>query len=402
MAISLRVSQPQMIVRPSLGRWLAFILSTAVLCGLEFVVPRVEGREVTPVTLLLTVLIGASLLLSARFPVYAGSAVILLSIIFVHVDHSNSAYLASYVVVGDWVAMGLVGPALVSLVAFEASVLSTSLRILPQIFSSVLASALTLGVGFGVLIYRRRIARAQERADHAEEELRGELSAALHDTVARDLVRISLAAQELSAGGDHIDPVEADEIEALAGSALGHVRKLIRGDSAISTADLVGTVEASKDMLTQRRIDLTVTLPEEVLDSLDPDQESLACLVVGEGATNALKYSASSSTAELTFTSEEDGSVSILLSSQISEVDRADSTLQGKFGLDHLAAAVATRGGRLWTRRSGHRWVLMAQIPPATGALTTAQIQRAVSGADRIDKQPTTGRESVADTVGEV
>lgn len=356
-------------VEPRRGRALVFIMASAGIAGLELG-PRIAGGHAMPLTLLiLTAILCTSLLAMPWLPLQAGTVVVVCVLVGAVSDSDfHIVGAATYFVVADWASRGLVWLALAVLVGVESVAFVTSPTPVAQLVSTLTFGTLAVGIGLAVRRFDHRLDAAQREVEVAREELRGEMSAALHNTVARDLARIAATADHLAAQGA---PVTVDEIRTLgnlASAALGGVNAVIAGTERESDTTLVEAVTSCRDALRSRGIELQVEDPGRLQERLVAEQESLACLIIGEAATNALKYAAPRSKATFRLETGEGETALIVFSSVVRSGESGVDGLGAGFGLTNLSRTLAARGGGLWVRQSGENWVVLAELPASEGS----------------------------------
>lgn len=214
----------------------------------------------------------------------------------------------------------------------------------------------------------------QLRQTHAENaELSVKLSTAaedtgkavehlLHDTIAKDLAHISVAAQRLKTEAD--PGVRTELIEKIAASAQAASKRL-RGIMAELSepqldVSLAQVIRQAQDLLATRQLTLSVDGDGE-LTATTSQQRIIAAAVIREAAANAFKYAAPASEVYLMIQFEPGEPLEISVSNRVAA--DAPSELAGGRGIRYLLDKVENAGGALHYGRRGERWMLVASIP---------------------------------------
>lgn len=276
--------------------------------------------------------------------------------------------LGIYLITILWIVRSwLVGAYLIFFLTHIAQ-FSSSFFSAPSLLSVALGLLIVTLVGFGLRWQNSRMNEALELARSSEEkaiqataQVRSELACLLHDTIAKDLSRISLVAQDLA----QTPQWQPDKLEALAKNASDasrRIRPVILNLNSTERSNIRDTIVLTTRMLSTRAICLETNIGEVDL-RLTAQQELLAGLVVREGCTNILKYAPAGSQASLVI-SDDDAVVSITLSNIV--VSNPQTDLIGGFGLENLRNRLEQVGGEISYFASGGRWILYATIPPST------------------------------------
>ena len=230
-----------------------------------------------------------------------------------------------------------------------------------------------LGAGLGILFYRTRIRTlhgvAEEwraTARESEDRVRHQIATDLHDSTARDLAHLALQAQHLA----DQESASPDELRALAELASGAARKIrpliLQIDAERESATIAEASELSATMLKSRSIALKSEIPEGVDEELSRQQRLTGSLIIREAATNILKYAPAASEAELEVEHDDEGTLSILVISDISPeplAPTAEPGSSGGFGIANLADRVESEGGTFTFGAAGTRWIVNAILP---------------------------------------
>ncbi|WP_129587631.1 histidine kinase [Actinomyces minihominis] len=278
-------------------------------------------------------------------------------------------YLGLYIVVADWISRRWYLAALIAWLAVEGT--HYARRPGPLTASTLIETGFltmcSIIIGAAALWYRSRVGELQaevvstrKEIEEAEASVRVRLSRGLHDTVARDLVRLLVACQNAtteSVGDSATDSL--NKIEYLARQSLKNLRRLMEAPSNKTAApNLRSTIDTCQRMLAGRKIVLASTLPEVTDLAASPEQLEAIELAVQEGSLNVLKYGRENSISELNIEADESGHLELTLSS-LTEPDRlCQPELAGGFGLANLRSRIETTGGRLLAGPVGDKWLL--------------------------------------------
>ncbi len=239
---------------------------------------------------------------------------------------------------------------------------------LARTLNDIVLIAIVLGVGFTLRAFSdrettsvRELMNARQESRSAVASVRGELAAQLHDTIARDLARVAIAAQNLAAK----HPELADEIDPLAAIAQDASRRLrpmiMDLHLSVTAPSLRAAVKESASMLRSRAMVLNVDMVADIDQLLSRQTLLTASLFVREAATNVLKYGQASANVEL-YVDLDDGELALMMSNQIA-TEPIDHTLTGGFGLANLQSRIESEGGRMSFVSTGAQWMINAAIP---------------------------------------
>lgn len=237
-----------------------------------------------------------------------------------------------------------------------------------RIFSDVLLSAVTFAIAFalrnfidGAARSRRELEESKVETAKAAAAVRAKLAAGLHDTIARDLARISISLESLVA----VHPELSEEIAPVVDLARISSRRLkpmiAEMNLEASAPSLRTAVKESTLMLRSRELDLTVHMSDDIDDLLSRQAILIGSLFVREAATNALKYARRGTSVNL-FIEVAGGELSLMMVNEIGERSLNDA-LTGGFGLVNLQSHIEAEGGRLSFVSDSDRWIINAVIP---------------------------------------
>ncbi|MBB5845642.1 two-component system sensor histidine kinase UhpB [Mobiluncus mulieris] len=199
-------------------------------------------------------------------------------------------------------------------------------------------------------------------AEQIRSQLRRELAAQLHDTTAKDLAQISLAAQKLRDDPSSVTSEALAELASAASAAAKRIRPMILNlDISRESISLEKALVESRKMLTARGITLDVVVPKGTDQLLTRQQQLVASLVVRESASNILKYAPENSLASLELSLDEARNLSVYSQNRVAE--HPDTSFTGGYGLRNLEDKITSEGGELLFGKSGDKWNLSVEIP---------------------------------------
>lgn len=305
----------------------------------------------------------------------------------------GALFVGIFAVAFDWISKGWWAGAALVLIAPQLAQLSTqggTGTVGPGI---VVGSSIAVAGGLSVRYFKQRelllerereLLLQQERAaseraleqatqaqERAQRQIRQELASTLHDTLAADLVRISLSSHSLASLIKEPETVEiARELEEASRSTLRDLRAVIaatkdyhQSDEATPTTESV--VQTCRSMLSARNISLVADLPEDLDYGSSPELRKNIALIIQESAVNILKYGKEGSTASLSIEIPEDNEevIDLMFSNECSTGPvENQGEITGGFGLESLSARIANSGGFLDASQRGRRWVLVAHL----------------------------------------
>ena len=234
--------------------------------------------------------------------------------------------------------------------------------------SDILLSSVTCAVGFvlrkfmdGAERSRWELEESRMQSARATEVVRAKLAAGLHDTIARDLARISISLESLAAS----HPDLADEVAPIVNLAHDSSRRLRPMITELNfdapDPSLMAAVKESRLMLQSGKLELGAHMPDDIDGRLSRQAILMGSLFVREAATNAMKYARRGTTVDL-FAEIVDGELSLTMANEIGNKP-SDDALAGGYGLMNLKSRIESERGRLsFISRSG-RWIINAAIP---------------------------------------
>ncbi|MFT0847916.1 histidine kinase [Actinomycetaceae bacterium L2_0104] len=362
-------------------RHFAFLAFAFLLCSFELWIV-VEDPQSSSTQFLWIVAVAACLASAAWFPAVAGSAVIGLVTVAQLFPSSTVdlglLFLGVFAVVLDWIARGWWVAAVLALCVPQITQLSTSQHFAADIFGVVLGSFFAIIGGLAVRHFENRnrileqerttAEEALEAAERAQEQIRREVASTLHDTLAADLVRMSMSSHSLAMRSKDSEVAAlARELEESSRSTLRDLRAVIaaarsqqRNEHIQSTGEVTQTC---RDMLAGRNIEFEVDIPEGLDEKCSIDLRKNLSLVIQEGAVNILKYAKAGSQATLSVQMSVGGDVDLMLVNERgNDLPEDGGALSGGFGLESLQARIASSGGFLQVSRRESRWIMVAHL----------------------------------------
>ena len=237
-----------------------------------------------------------------------------------------------------------------------------------RLASDALLTVVVLTVGFAFRKFmdeaeqsRRDLEKTKEESAKAAEAIRAKLAIGLHNTIARDLARVSISLEGLAAAHPNL----ASDITPIVGLVHDSSRRLrpmimeLRTDAP--TPSLKNAIAESNLMLQSRKLDLVAHMPEDIDQLLSRQAMLTGSLFVRETATNALKYAQQGTSVDL-FVEVGDGELSLMMTNVIAERPSRDA-LTGGFGLGNLKSRIEGEGGRLSFVSNSGLWIVNAVIP---------------------------------------
>lgn len=353
-------SPPLLIATFVVGAIFVLLLDLVVLTQLG----PVDSLSLMPLALLVVLLATVGWL----GPIVELTFVIVYSVIALTPIGSDLAFvvIGVYLIAILWITRSwLVGAYLIFLLTHLAQ-FGSNFFSAQSLLSVVFGLLVVTVLGFGLRWQDSRIRDAkelakasEEKAKQASELIRSELAALVHDTIAKDLSRISLVAQDLAQTPDW-QPEKLGALAEIASDASRRIRPVILNLNSAKRSSLSDTIALTTRMLSTREISLETDIDDLDLQ-LSSQQELAAGLVIREGCTNILKYAPAGSRASLLISLDPDATVSITLSNIIVSEPQTDIT--GGFGLDNLRHRIEQAGGEISYFASGGRWILYATIP---------------------------------------
>lgn len=272
----------------------------------------------------------------------------------------------------SWLARSWVIPGLVLYFSTELLALVATTMLIPRLTGFLLETALVLPLGFFLRWHRlnaermsTRLRLMKEESTQAETRIRRDLATELHDTIARDLVRLVVLANRLEKHPDSATTEDFRQISELSVSASRWIRSVIsRLDARRTHRNLSEVIDEASKMLSSRDMNLELTGTSNLEVVLTRQQLLLATLVVQECATNALKYGVSGTKVTLEATLDESRVLTLIMRNQISPTPNY-STVSSGIGLDNLESRLEEENGELILGKIDRQWIVKAIIPPS-------------------------------------
>lgn len=284
-------------------------------------------------------------------------------------DHFGSPVLAIYIIVGNWIVRSWLIPGAVLCTLVEAYLIWNSDTLVVQAFSSLFGSGITVIISLAIRKLKQKEDRAHEQiklahveGEQAINDVREQLAAQLHDTLAKDLAQIVITIQQLVAKGEATKK-DLLSLEKLATTASQRLRPtILRLNNEARRTNISQTVALVSKMLSTKNICLNTQLSPDIDRILSRQQALLSGLAIREGCTNILKYTPSNTTASLSVDIDKEGAVHISLSNKMNQ-DVISPGITGGFGLVNVEQQLAANNGILVYGQQGERWIFYAEIP---------------------------------------
>lgn len=253
---------------------------------------------------------------------------------------------------------------------------------------SVLELSLALIIGLGIRLNAKKVeslqlnlVSAQQQIENQEREIRQELSAELHDHIAKNLALMSIIAQERVLSTSRSEaPRDWSSIVVLSQQASASLRFLISGMKEKVTSETIrNIIEQNKILLKQRRFQVLFTFNYDDITVLDTGQLKLLALLLREGFMNIFKYSSLKSKVQFSLHLDQAGSLYVLLSNEINAKTSVSPSLTSNFGLNNLYRVFEKEKASIVATKAENIWLLSALIP------AYSQIDRRRNGIDTDD-----------------
>lgn len=213
----------------------------------------------------------------------------------------------------------------------------------------------------------KRINELQEEARQALERARQEHATILHDSVVRDLVRISLIsnARRLNSA----DAEEWSTVGDLSLNAMGTLRDMAQihgaetNEKPRTTSESPATViEHGRTLLSSRGIGLISAGDSLQTIGLGEPGRSVLSATLWEAVVNAGKYAEPGTNATVEI-GVDDNEVSLSVTNFVGKHSNQDRSTSGGFGLSSLHRRAASTGGTLSYWGVDDKWILTLNLP---------------------------------------
>ncbi|MCI7551706.1 MAG: hypothetical protein PUK40_02290 [Actinomycetaceae bacterium] len=316
--------------------------------------------------------LGALGILLAMSPWYSPSAEVAYVIVYAillfdgYKDVLIYASIGVYVIVVMWVIRRWSLAAWLVLIAHEISLLVLSedwdrgLSLVAVRLVIIGAIALAARLFLDSVNHAVRLKRLQEREAMASAaRARSQLASQLHDTVAKDLTRAAMIAEDLSS--EHPDLAkELRYVATTTSGAVGAIRPLIMSLNVDESVSIDQVIDECASMLDTRRMKLSVESDTPQLE-LEGQTLRLVHVLLKELSTNALKYGEPGTRVDLQMNCN-DHSMFVTMSNTVSRAATSPQ-LTGGFGVRNLHAQLERIGGALHCSQRSDVWTVYAQIP---------------------------------------
>jgi len=306
--------------------------------------------------------------------------------------NSSLMFLGIFAVAADWISRDWWLAAVLALLIPQTTQLAASDQLMADSRGVVLGSSIAIVGGFLLrhfehrahLQEQRRAAAEQERATAEEEriaaeealelavqaqkEIRQDLAATLHDTLAADLVRIALSSHSLATTIDNSEVAEtARELENASRSTLQHLRAVIATTKVQHIKGpeptIASVIKECSLMLSRRNIKISSKFPENLDARCSTDLKKNIALIIQESSMNILKYGKADSGASISIETSGEAAIDIMIANECTTEHIEDhGEISSGFGLENLSNRIINTGGFLEASRRGDRWVLVAHL----------------------------------------
>ncbi|WKD58456.1 sensory histidine kinase UhpB [Corynebacterium caspium DSM 44850] len=308
-------------------------------------------------------------------PLYGEIAYILLYILFGLHPYGDSLAFPSFgvfLIIIIWIVQKKTFQAFILLISSSILLCIRTEDLALALLSNLLTIITVLLLGFSFRFLNNKLQeshtallRSREDALQATQQVKAELAAQLHNTIAKDLARLAITAQNIAVKHGELAS-ELDSIVQIAHTASRRIRPIILNlDSQSKSQSLQEVIETCTKMLSIRKLVLKVNTEETIFEYLDQETIDIAALIIRETATNALKYAAENSEVNL-FLNLDAEVFSVTMSNKIL-TSKASSEVTGGFGLANLEHRVQEFGGTLYFVRKEDRWIVYAALPNLVG-----------------------------------
>ncbi|MGV9303154.1 sensor histidine kinase [Nonomuraea sp. NPDC003727] len=210
---------------------------------------------------------------------------------------------------------------------------------------------------------RLRLERRVVEEQLAAAEGRELLARRLHDTLARTIT-VMLVQTEALRSAARLTPADGERVDRVLGAgreALAEVRDAIRDLDALEVATAADDLTERLDQLRAAGLDVPAAPPQLVAE-LPAAVRAVAHRLVGEAATNALRYGGPGTRLDLAADRDGDG---VTITATSHPPRHATRGAEGTgYGLRSLTADVETYGGTLaYGPREDGTWVVAATFP---------------------------------------
>lgn len=349
---------------------LAYLLVAGLIVIVELAFHTLSDALAAPAVLVLA-LLGVTLAVAPWIGI-AGDVLYIAA--FVAADFSGYTESLSFPVIGVfliaviWVIEHHALRAILVLVGTATLGIALSEKSVTRLASEAVLAVIVLGIGFILRAYSdraaisaRELAAERQASCEAVASVRGELAVQLHDTIAKDLARVAISAQNLAIAHPELAR-EIDPLTTIAQKASRRLRPMIMDlNLTVARSSLRASVKESTIMLCSRNITLSVEMVADIDQLLSRQAMLTASLFVREAATNVLKYGQAFTSAEL-YVDLAESELALMMSNQIATVP-VDHALTGGFGLANLQSRIESEGGRLSFVSTGTQWMINATIP---------------------------------------
>ena len=317
----------------------------------------------------------------------------LLIVFYASASQLSWAWILTYAIVADLIAVRKPKLALVQLSVFFLAQLIAGIPLLPVTVCTLFWGTLSASLGILIRNTKDRLEEMQREAERSREiaaeliqQLRRDIADSLHDDLAADLTRMLIISRSIRLPhGDDRDRVL--DLQDRTQQALAHLRLLIH-NLAVSQGPpkeeptLQEIVDSSASTLAQREIVLDADLDgiERIPALHRSELGRLLVAFIRENTLNALKYNFPHDLVSLVVEQERD-TLFISFSSPWHD-QKVPEEMHGGYGLWALQDRFENAGGSLGSNRIGASWTVLASLPWNEIATPTTTARSLMSSPD--------------------
>ena len=317
----------------------------------------------------------------------------LLIVFYASASQLSWAWILTYAIVADLIAVRKPKLALVQLSVFFLAQLIAGIPLLPVTVWTLFWGTLSTSLGILIRNTKDRLEEMQREAERSREiaaeliqQLRRDIADSLHDDLAADLTRMLIISRSIRLPhGDDRDRVL--DLQDRTQQALAHLRLLIH-NLAVSQGPpkeeptLQEIVDSSASTLAQREIVLDADLDgiERIPALHRSELGRLLVAFIRENTLNALKYNFPHDLVSLVVEQERD-TLFISFSSPWHD-QKVPEEMHGGYGLWALQDRFENAGGSLGSNRIGASWTVLASLPWNEIATPTTTARSLMSSPD--------------------
>lgn len=281
-------------------------------------------------------------------------------------------FLGIYLVLGYWISRKWYLPAVVGFGTVALAEIANSDTPFPTAAGILIGATFSVVSGTVVGYFYKRVQAEEELSKFFEEqatktsdEVRADLARTLHDSVVRDLSRISLisnASRPDSADSDRWKLVESLSLGALEKLRRLGAERVAEETNTTESPDFGSLVHDCQVMLSSHGIALETDESRYEYCFADSRAPRVLSHGVLEACTNVAKYAPRDTVARLTM-STDDGQLSMLISNDVHMNHKSPHGLSGGLGISALSAEASLLGGSVHCWTIQNKWFFALQLP---------------------------------------